>query len=79
MTVATQKRTSGHNRTSPAHSADMLQVWRLRCVALEDRVQDLTRALRVSEQERHELSQDYRHVLNQLWRANAGLSSRRDR
>ena len=56
----------------------MNAVWRLRCVALEDRVQDLTRALRRSELERRELSLDYRHALNQLWKANAGLT-RRDR
>ena len=72
MAVAT-RRGVATTHTSDAASADMNGVWRLRCVALEDRVQDLTRALRVSEQERHELSLDYRHVLNQLWKANAGL------
>jgi hypothetical protein len=71
--------TTAHRRTSAAQSADMLAQWRLRCVALEDRVQDLTRALRASEAERHELSLDYKHVLHRLWRANAGMSTRRDR
>ncbi len=48
-------------------------MWRLRCAVLEERVQDLTRALRASEEERRELSLDYKHALAQLWRANAGL------
>jgi len=76
--ATTTRRGVAHTRTSAAASADTNTVWRLRCVALEDRVQDLTRALRVSEQERRELSLDYKHVLDRLWRANAGLT-RRDR
>ncbi len=46
---------------------------------LEERVQDLTRALRASEAERHEISLDYKHCLRQLWRQNAGMTTRRDR
>jgi hypothetical protein len=54
-------------------------VWRLRCQALEERLEDTTRALRASEAARLELSLDYKHVLAKLWRANAGLSTRRER
>ena len=78
MAATTTRRGVAHTRTSAAASADMNGVWRVRCTVLEERVQDLTRALRVSEQERRELSLDYKHVLDRLWRANAGMA-RRDR
>ena len=74
--ATTTRRGVVQTRVSAAVTDDVTATWRLRCVALEDRVQDLTRALRVSEQERRELSQDYRHVLNQLWKINAGLTRR---
>ncbi len=77
--AATARRGVANTHTSAAVSADVTAMWRLRCVALEDRVQDLTRALRVSEQERRELSLDYKHVLDKLWRQSAGLTTRRDR
>ncbi len=77
-TTAYKPNATGH-RTSDAVRADVVATWRLRCTALEDRVQDLTRALRVSEQERRELSLDYRHVLARLWKLNAGLTTRRER
>jgi len=54
-------------------------VWRLRCRALEERLEDVTAALRASEAERRELSADYKHALAQLWKANAGLTTRRQR
>ncbi len=53
--------------------------WRLRCQHLEEQLQDLTRALTASEAERRELSLDYKHVLDKLWRQNAGLTTRRER
>ncbi len=65
--------------TSPAASADMTTRWRLRCTALEEQLQAITAALRRSETERRELSLDYKHVLDKLWRQNAGLTTRRDR
>ncbi len=77
--ATTTRRGVAHTRTSPAVTADMTATWRLRCVALEERLQDATAALRVSELERRELSLDYKHVLDRLWRANAGLATRRDR
>ncbi len=74
--AVTTRRGAAHTHTSAAASADMNGVWRLRCRALEERLEDVTAALRASEQERHELSLDYRHVLNQLWKINAGLTRR---
>ncbi len=59
--------------TSDAVRADVVAQWRLRCVALEDRVQDLTAAHSVLQQQYVELSLDYRHALNQLWQANARM------
>ncbi len=61
---------------SSNHTADMLALWRTRCQALEEQLEDATRALRASEEARLELSRDYKHVLNQLWRANAGMARR---
>jgi hypothetical protein len=61
---------------SSAHTADMTQLWRTRCQALEEKLQDTTAALRVSEAARLELSADYKHALNALWRANAGMMRR---
>jgi hypothetical protein len=70
-------------RTSDAVRADMLATWRIRCTALEEKLeeklQDTTAALRRSETERRELSLDYKHVLDKLWRQNAGLTTRRER
>jgi hypothetical protein len=77
--AVTTRRGVANTRTSAAVVADVNGMWRLRCTALEERVQDLTRALRASELERRELSLDYRHALDRLWRQNAGLSTRRDR
>ncbi len=78
MAVATRAR-HAQTRVSAAVVADTNTVWRLRCVALEESLSDVRAALRRSEQERRELSLDYRHVLHKLWRANAGLTTRRDR
>lgn len=68
-------RAAGH---SSAHGTDMVERWRLRCSYLEEQLQDATRALRASEAARLELAADYRHILRQLWRGNAGIA-RRDR
>ena len=46
---------------------------------LEEQLEDATRALRVSQEQYGELSADYRHALDRLWKQNAGLSTRRDR
>ncbi len=46
---------------------------------LEERLEDATRAHSALQQQYGELSLDYRHALNQLWKINAGLSSRRGR
>ncbi len=48
-------------------------------MSLEEQLTATTAALRASEEQRRELSLDYRHVLAQLWRANAGLTTRRER
>ncbi len=64
-------------RTSDAVRADVVATWRLRCVALEDRVQDLTQAHSALQEQYGELSLDYKHALNQLWRQNARLANRR--
>lgn len=45
---------------------------------LEEQLEASTAALRASEAARLELSADYRHALNALWKANAGLSTRRE-
>ena len=71
--------TVAHKRTSSAHSSDMVARWRLRWRTLEEQLEDATRALRVSQEQYGELSADYRHALDRLWRQNAGLSTRRDR
>lgn len=42
------------------------------------RLQDTSAALKASEAARLELSADYKHALNALWKANAGIQ-RRDR
>jgi len=78
MAVTTAKRGVATTRTSDAVVADTNTVWRLRCTLLEEKLADLTVALRRSETERRELSLDYKHVLDRLWKANAGMS-RRDR
>ncbi len=71
--------TRGQTRTSDAVRADVAAQWRLRCTGLEESLRDATAALRASERERRELSLDYKHVLDKLWRANAGLTTRRER
>ncbi len=48
-------------------------------MSLEEQLQATTAALRRSEAERRELSLDYKHVLDRLWRQNAGLTTRRER
>ncbi len=65
--------TTTHRRTSAAASADMLAQWRMRCVALEERLQDATAAHSVLQEQYGELSADYLHVLNQLWKLNARM------
>ena len=55
---------------SSNHTADMTQLWRTRCQALEEKLQDTTAALNASEAARLELSKDYRHALDELWRQN---------
>ena len=77
--ATTTRRGAAHTHTSAAVTADTNTVWRLRCTLLEEKLEDLTRALRASEEQRRELSLDYRHVLDKLWRANAGLTTRRER
>lgn len=54
----------------------MVTRWRLRCQHLEEQLEDTTAALRASEEQRRELSADYKHALNALWRANAGMVRR---
>jgi len=49
------------------------------CTVLEEQMQDTTWALRASEQQRRELSMDYNHVLDRLWKINAGLTTRCER
>ncbi len=48
----------------------------IRCTVLEERLQDATAALRASEEQRRELAADYKHALNALWKANAGMARR---
>ena len=57
----------------------MVQVWRLRCQVLEERLEDTQRAHSALQEQYGELSADYWHALDRLWRQNAGLSTRRDR
>ncbi len=57
----------------------MVARWRLRCEALEEQLEDAHRAHSALQEQYGELSLDYRHVLNQLWRQNAGLTTRRER
>jgi len=47
--------------------------------ALEEQLEDATRAHSALQEQYGELSLDYRHVLNQLWKINAGLTMRRER
>ncbi len=68
--------TGTHRRTSAAASADMNAQWRIRCVALEERLQDATAAHTALQEQYGELSLDYKHALNQLWRQNARLARR---
>ncbi len=62
---------------SSAHSSDMVARWRLRWRGLEEQLEDATRALRASQEQYGELSLDYRHALNRLWKQNAGMTTRR--
>ena len=54
----------------------MNALWRTRCQALEEQLEDLTAAHSALQTQYGELSRDYRHALNALWKANAGLSTR---
>ncbi len=45
---------------------------------MEEKLQDVTAAHSALQEQYGELSLDYRHALNQLWKLNAGLA-RRDR
>ena len=71
--------TVAHKRTSSAHSSDMVARWRLRCETLEEQLEDATRAHSALQKQYGELSLDYRHCLDRLWKQNPGLSTRRDR
>ncbi len=66
---------TGH-RTSDAVRADVVAQWRMRCTALEERLQDATAAHSVLQEQYGELSLDYKHALNQLWKLNARLAHR---
>ncbi len=46
---------------------------------LEEQLEDATRAHSALQKQYGELSLDYRHCLDRLWKQNAGLSTRRDR
>jgi hypothetical protein len=63
-------------RTSDAVRADVTAQWRLRCVALEDKLQDATAAHSDLQEQYGELSADYLHVLRQLWALNARMPRR---
>jgi hypothetical protein len=56
----------------------VVQMWRHRCWALEEQLQDTTRALRAAEEERRELSADYKHALDKLWRQGTGYPLAKD-
>ncbi len=68
--------TGTHKRTNAASSADMNAQWRMRCVALEDRLADATAAHSALQEQYVELSLDYRHALNLLWQQNARMARR---
>ncbi len=57
---------------------DMNDRWRLRVQLLEEQLQDARADYSALQTQYGELSADYKHVLGQLWRANAGMV-RRDR
>jgi len=71
--------TVAHKRTSSAHSSDMVARWRLRCETLEEQLEDATRAHSALQEQYGELSADYKHVLNRLWKQSVGLTTRRER
>jgi hypothetical protein len=77
--AVTSRATHAQTRVSDATRADVAATWRMRCTLLEERLQDATRAHRALQEQYGELSLDYRHVLDKLWRANAGLTTRRER
>ena len=56
---------------TPDDYTAVVQMWRRRCWALEEQLGDATRALRAAEEERRELSLDYKHALDKLWRQRA--------
>ncbi len=68
-------------RTRPkaADGADMAAQWRMRWQVLEERLEDVQRAHSALQEQYGELSADYRHVLNRLWKQSAGLTTRRER
>jgi len=59
--------------TSAAVRADVVATWRLRCQALEEKLQDVTEAHGGLQEQYGELSLDYKHALNQLWKLNARM------
>ncbi len=61
---------------SEAHSGDMLLVWRMRCTTLEEQLEDARYAHSALQEQYGELRLDYRHALNALWKANAGVVRR---
>jgi len=69
-------------RTRPkaADGADMAAQWRMPVHrVLEERLEDAQRAHSALQEQYGELSADYRHVLNRLWKQSAGLTTRRER
>jgi hypothetical protein len=77
--AVTSRATHAQTRVSDAVRDDVVATWRMRCTLLEERLQDATRAHRALQAQYGELSLDYKHVLAKLWRANAGLTTRRER
>ncbi len=75
MAASTRART----RSTATQSADMAHVWRCKCLALEEHLQDAQRAHSALQEQYGELSADYKHVLNRLWKQSAGLTTRRER
>jgi hypothetical protein len=77
--ATTTRRGVANTRVSAAVTDDVAMQWRLRCALLEEKLEDLTRALGASEEQRRELSLDYRFTLDKLWKLNARMPTRRER
>ncbi len=76
MAATLTRATHAQTRTSDATRADVLATWRMRCVLLEERLQDAPRAHSALQEQYGELSADYKHSLNQWWALNARLPRR---